>query len=629
MGILYGAGNLTLSGHNVLNFIDCFDNAAKGFSEASLFLKTEKYSLNRKTFNETLRRMFTFYEQLGLKTGDRIGVLSREPADVSALVLSAMRAGIGVVVINPEMTDGELERAQKACGLAHLFHEVDPTNPRVLPDGLAVTHFTPWGGEASGGGLLGRLRRKQSSGQAETLQQMLAGVAPKDPPAEIAPDTLALMLYTSGTTSQPKVVQLTHANISAQFDIFDQVYDYSRDSRILNPLPMHFTDGMCHGPLITFLKGATLYRPREFDITQLEDLLIEVYREKITHLIVVPAILALMDRMGSEYLDTFKSPHFRYIRSSGDRLPTALWESIEARYGTRVVNTYGMSETVCEATFSGPSDELRKVGTIGKAVGVEWKIVDEEGNSLSTGETGELLLKGPLITKGYRDQPELTAAAIQDGWLRTGDLATADADGFVTIAGRQKDLIISGGVNIQPQEITDCLLACEGIADAIAFGLPHGVWGEQVAAAIVLDEDVQMDQAAVIQYCAKHLTAHKLPRIVSFVDALPRNPAGKVLVKQLRSESHTMDLSSGSVQESAIADAVLSTAAQTFGVPVDELHLSSEPATTRGWDSFAHLTLVTALEANFDTTFSAQEILRISNLSALVDLLAARRSVPA
>ena len=178
-------------------------------------------------------------------------------------------------------------------------------------------------------------------------------------------DAIGLMLFTSGTTSAPKVVQLSHANLAAQLATFFKVYDYDADSRILNPLPMHFTDGILHGPLIAFMTGAMLYRPQRFNVQELGTLLDSVYRDRITHFNLVPAMLSLMDRLGEAYRDALATPDFRYIRSSGDRLPEALWRSVQERFGVKIINTYGLSETVCEALYCGPSDDTFRIGTIG------------------------------------------------------------------------------------------------------------------------------------------------------------------------------------------------------------------------------------------------------------------------
>lgn len=584
------------------------------------FLDVGQTSLSFGALNDRIARLFTYLSQCGHVLDDRVGILANDPVDVAPLVLGAMRYGLGTVVINPEFTQAEVERACRACGLTHLFRQADLV-PAFSGDGeLRQTVFAPAGNGGRLPGLLGRFRKNGASA-TPTLTQIVQGHEPSSPPPSPPGDAILLMLATSGTTSVPKVVELTHDNITAQFAAFDDVYDYGTESRILNPLPLHFTDGLFHGPLAAAVYGSTLFRPKKFEFGQLEDLVNGVYRNAITHFIVVPAILSLMDRLGSEFTDTFDGADFRYIRSSGDRLPAELWRSIEERFGVRVVNTYGMSETVCEAFYCGPGDDLFRFGTIGRAVGCEWRIVDEEGRPVGSESVGELLLKGPIIMPGYRNQPALTAAAMTDGWLRTGDLATASQDGFVTIVGRKKDLVISGGVNIHPQEITDCLLAHPAVADAFAFGQPHSVWGEQVVAAVVCRGGEALEQTDLIEHCQSQLAQHKVPRLILFMDELPRNPAGKVLVDALRRETAGADVSVGSAAEGTISEKVVVEAARVFGVPVERLHLTARPHTTAGWDSFAHLALVTAIEQRFDVTLSAREVLRIDQLSDLVDIL--------
>ena len=351
-----------------------------------------------------------------------------------------------------------------------------------------------------------------------------------------------------------------------------------------------------------------------------------IWRDRITHLVAVPALLSLLDRLGDAFGDAFASGDFRYIRSSGDLLPEALWQAIQTRFNVRVVNTYGMSETVCEATYAGPSVDTLRVGTIGKPVGCEVRIRAEDGTIAPPGATGELQIRGPIIMKGYLDQPELTAAAFDEGWLRTGDLATIDPEGFVRIVGRKKSLIISGGMNIQPQDISDCLLAHPGVAEAVTLGLSHVLWGEQVASAVRLRDGVVLTPQELIAHCAAQLSAHKVPRVIAILPDLPRNPAGKVLVDELRAQLRALDTSAGSAIEGDTTEVILGLAAQVFALPREAVRLTSTPATTPGWDSLAHLTLIMAIEEQFRFQLSASEVLRIDRLSDVVDVVR-RRSV--
>lgn len=552
------------------------------------------------THCERIRRCMGLLAQAGLQPGDHVAIISRDVAAVAVLMLAGMRSGLAMANLNPDLSAADRALALQACRPRHLFIDADLGPPAgALP-------VTPIAAQPAAGGLLARLRGNAAA-PVGSFWAMLNSAPPAPPPPPPPADAPAMLLFTSGTTSQPKVVVLSHANLSAQFDAFDRVYDYDAGSRILNPLPLHFTDGMLHGPLAAFVYGAALFRPARFDFQQIEALLHGIYRDRITHFIVVPALLSLLDRLGEAFADAFATPHFRYIRSSGDALPDRLWQAIQDRFRVAVVNTYGMSETVCEATYAGPDPASRRIGTIGRPVGCECRVVD-----------GELQVRGGIITAGYLDQPELTAAAIVDGWLRTGDLASIDDDGFVRITGRAKALIISGGINIQPQDISDCLLNHPAVAEAHCIGLPHALWGEQVAAAVRLRPGAAASEAELLAHCRAQLTAHKMPGVLAILPELPRNAAGKVIVTQLRDQLSGADRSAGSAAEQGDAARLFALAAQEFKLPADTLRLTSEPATTPGWNSLAHINLITAAEAAFGVRLSAGDVLRVHRLNDLL-----------
>ena len=584
------------------------------------FLVLDGVTTDSAAMADRMGRAFGVFAEKGLVPGDRLAILSRSVLDVATLMLAGIRYGLAVVNLNPEISARDGAIALDACRPTHLVADRAILDRVVAPAGLAMTVIEP-AEPVARAGAFGFLRRRGPGAVAVGLAADLARVAPAAPPAAAPPEATAMMLFTSGTTSAPKVVELTHANLSAQIEAFLQVYDYDADSRILNPLPLHFTDGMLHGPIVAFLTGATLHRPTAFDFRQLEDLVHGIWRDRITHLVAVPALLSLLDRLGDAFGDAFASGDFRYIRSSGDLLPEALWRAVQTRFDVRVANTYGMSETVCEATYAGPSADTLRVGTIGKPVGCEVRIRAEDGADALPGATGELQIRGPIIMKGYLDQPELTAAAFDEGWLRTGDLAVIDDEGFVRIVGRKKSLIISGGMNIQPQDVSDCLLAHPGVAEAATLGLPHVLWGEQVASAVRLREGATLTQQDLIAHCAAQLSAYKVPRVVAILPELPRNPAGKVLLDELRARLRALDTSAGSAVEGDTTEVVLSLAAQVFALPREAVRPTSTPAATPGWDSLAHLKLIMAIEEQFGIQLSAAEVLRIDRLSDAVDVV--------
>lgn len=572
---------------------------------------------------DRLARVWALFAAKGLHPGDRIAVMSRGVLDVATLVLGAMRAGVAVVNLNPYMTTEEAANALRACKLAHLFADREVLDRLTPASDLPVTVLQGQLQAGGLGGLLGRFRGR--GGPATGFAAELSAAVPQAAPVQPAADATALMLFTSGTTSAPKVVELSHSNMSAQIAAFRRVYDHDATARVLNPLPLHFTDGLLHGPILCFVTGATLYRPTRFEFQKIEELMDSIYRDRITHLIVVPALLSIMDRLGDAFVDAFKGGDFRYIRSSGDLLPEALWRATEARFGVRVANTYGMSETVCEALYAGPDDATHRPGTIGRPVGCEIAIVDEAGQAVGQGETGELLIRGGIVMKGYLDRPDLTGEAIRDGWLRTGDFAAQDADGMVRIVGRKKALIITGGINVQPQDVTDCLLSHPAIAEAVTFGQPHARWGEQVAAAVRLRVADSVPVRELIAHCERHLSPHKVPRLMLILPELPRNPAGKALVEPLRAMLAGRDRSTGSVADGEIGDRVIQIAARVFSLSPDQLRLTSEPANTLGWDSLAHLSLIAAVETELELRLSASDVLRVHQLADLVEAVLRQR----
>lgn len=607
-----------------MSLCDDIDLRLRAGASRRPFLVVDGRTTDYGTMTLRLRRLFGLFARKGLRPGDRIAVLSRDASAVATLVLGAIRHGLAVVTLNPDLSAQDADTALRACRLSHLFADREFLDRVAAPQGLAATPILPSAGTAGLGGLLGRLRGRTAAEGGFAAE--LEAAEPADPPPPPAAEATAMMLFTSGTTSAPKVVELSHANLAAQIAAFREVFDHDEESRVLNPLPLHFTDGMLHGPIVCFLAGAALHRPARFDFLKIEELMDSIHRERITHFIVVPALLSIMDRLGDAFADAFSGGDFRYIRSSGDLLPEALWRSVEARFGVRVANTYGMSETVCEALYAGPADTTRRPGTIGRPVGCEISIVDEAGREVPAGASGELRIRGGIVMKGYLDRPDLTAEAIRDGWLHTGDLAAIGPDGLVRIVGRKKSLIITGGVNVQPQDIVDCLLTHPAVAEAVAFGQPHPRWGEQVAAAVRLREGGEATERDLIAHCDARLTPHKTPRLMLILPELPRNAAGKALLEPLRARLAAEDRSVGSVADEDVGRRIVALAARVFGQPEEALRLTSEPATTLGWDSFAHITLITSVEEAFGLRLAASEVLRVHRLADLVDaVLRARR----
>lgn len=610
-----------------MNLHDHIDHALGSLEAKRPYLVVDGHVTTYGAMADRIARLYSLFEALGLQQGDRIGIVSRDVPTIAGLMLAGFRFGLAVVNLNPDMPAPEKLTALEATDVHHLFVDGEFVDLAPLPSSIEHTRIDAQANRKAGG-LIGKLLSGSKNGSAgNDLHSVLETAQPGSPPATISPETTSLMLLTSGTTSTPKVVELSAASVAAQISTFLKVYDYDRASRILNPLPLHFTDGIMHGPVIAFMTGGTLYRPSSFRFQKLDELLLSIYRDRITHFIAVPALLSLLNRLGAAFENAFDTPDFRYLRSSGDLLPEALWRAVQDRFNIRVINTYGLSETVCEAIYCGPDAERFKIGTIGKPVDCEIRIVDDEGDDVGDGEIGELLIRGSNIMKGYLNQPELTEQAFCDDWFRTGDYAQADRDGFLRITGRKKTLIISGGVNIHPQEITDALLTHEDVVDAITFGIPHPFWGEEVACAIVLHEGRRQASAEhLIEHCRRLLAPHKVPKRVTLVDELPRNPAGKIVLERVRAITDAPSIASPDNPDIKLEDAIIDVAGRVFSCPPDSLRLDSQPGTVPGWDSFAHLTLVSEVESVFDVDLTPADILKIECLGDLANAVTRLRA---
>ncbi len=606
-------------------FSTLFDRCRAERPRSKPFLVVDGKTMTYGALLDRIDRLFRFFETTGLRPGDRIAVVTTSSPDLADLMLAGLRYGLAVCPLNTELAVPERRNALRCVDPAHIFIDGALVTSGALPGGVPHTAIEADHDQGHGGGLLGRLLtgRNTASGP-RGLAAELEALSPAEVSWPVDPEQTGLMLFTSGTTNAPKVVQLSQKNLYAQINTFLNIHDYDAECHILNLLPLHHADGIMHGPIIAFFSGATLFRPRRFTVQELGDILHSVYRDRITHFIVVPALLSIMDRLSGEFDDAFRTKDFRFIRSSADHLPESLWASIERRFATRVTNTYGLSETVCEALYCGPLAERFKIGTLGKPVDCEIKIVDDRGEPVADGQTGELMIRGDNIMQGYFRQPDLTAEVLIDGWFRTGDFVSQDQDGFVHFVGRKKTLIITGGINVHPQDVTDALLDHPDVVEAVTFALPDRIWGEIVASAVVTARSVQLDAADLIKHCRERLAPNKVPRLIKKFEKLPRNPTGKILVDDIKRDVEADQVGNPARIEGNLEQKILAIAAHCFGCEPADLSLNVEHRTTFGWDSLAHVNLMLMAESVFEITLSPRDILSVSRLDHLKTAVANR-----
>ena len=468
--------------------------------------------------------------------------------------------------------------------------------------------------------IISKLLGKQK-GEASLYPDLLHHRPQGEPKCNARPSDTAFIPFTSGTTSEPKGVLTTHENLFEHLDTLCRIFSYDEQSRLFNNLSLAHNDGFVQGPLLALWSGAQLIRPPAFTVHNLETLLNLVYSRRVTHMITVPTILALVDRL-TRNNDYFEDTYFRYIISVAAKLDPNLWHRLQERFGIRICNIYGLTETVAGGLYCGPGDDHFRLGTVGKPLDMEAKIVDQYGKDCQTGEQGELWLRGHNVVPGYLDFPDETAATFSDGWLRTGDLAKTDHDGFIEIVGRKKAMIMSGGYNIHPDEINEILMLHPDVTQAATIGMADSDWGELVAS--VVESSGAVTEETLIEHCRQHLESYKIPRSITFAKALPRGVSGKVLMNRLPALIETS--ASSPTQQRTRYENILEIAARVFNQPVNTLSLTASSHDTPGWDSLGHLNLITAAEEEFDIRFSIGEMMAIDSLQSLHDLIEQKRN---
>lgn len=335
-------------------------------------------------------------------------------------------------------------------------------------------------------------------------------------------DDVALILHTSGSTGRPKRVPLRHRNLMASTRNVANTYALGKDDVSLCVMPLFHVHGLVASTLSTFLTGGTLVIPAKFNPLSFWR---NVRDCRVTWYSAVPTIhQLLLARAGSER--PAGAEGLRFIRSCSAALPPDVMRKMEQAFGVPVVEAYGMTEASHQMCSNPLPPGARKGGCVGPGTGVEVSIMDPENNHLGKGKRGEVVVRGPNVIGGYENNPEADAKSFIQGWFRTGDQGFQDDEGYLTLTGRLKELINRGGEKIAPREIDEVLLTHPAVTEAVAFGVPHATWGEEVAAAVVLREP--QNESSIIAYCREHLSDFKCPKKIYIVDKIPRTATGKL-----------------------------------------------------------------------------------------------------
>jgi acyl-CoA synthetase (AMP-forming)/AMP-acid ligase II len=336
--------------------------------------------------------------------------------------------------------------------------------------------------------------------------------------------SLALLMYTSGTTGVPKGVMLSQSNLTANAIAISNEHALSPTDRVLAVLPLYHINAFAVTMLAPLAHGGSLAIPPKFSAARFWRQAID---RQCTWINVVPTMISYL--LEGSKPDRSETVGIRFCRSASAALAPDHLQAFEARFEIGVVETMGLTETVAPS-FSNPmASALRKLGSVGKASGGQACVLDAQLNQLPAGQTGEIAIRGPHVMRGYYKNEQATQEAFtSDGWLRTGDLGHCDSDGFFFVTGRIKELIIKGGENIAPREIDEALLRHPAILEAAAVAIPDRHYGQEILVCVVLRPGHALEQTSLREFCLEHLGRFKSPRHICFVQDLPRGPSGKV-----------------------------------------------------------------------------------------------------
>lgn len=568
------------------------------------------------TLYKKSRQIHSMFKAQGITAGDRIGIAVTDEIEASILILTCFRLGVTVSLIDPGAKKSEATQIMNRLQLRALFlnQELEEIWSPDVPVRRTITRQK--------NKLISRLLGKKENqiGNATNYPDCLSayeGTA-EELPALKSSDHPALLLCTSGTTGLPKILQLSLQNLLAAAKTMSHQLGFTSEDRVLNLLPLTHYDGVISGLFTTFYHSATLVRLGPFTVSLLPDVFDAIHKYEATHLLLTPAIIGLMLRLGEEIQESFQTDHFRFVISVAASLPPKIWSDFQQITGKKIVNVYGLSETG-NNLFAGPDEESYHIGSIGKPVDCRAAIIREDGTPVEPGETGELLLQGASVTSGYLGEPLETKVLHGISWFATGDLAYVDEAGLYWLMGRKKNIIIVGGRNVYPDEINNVLLSHPSVIEAATLGLPDDIWGERICSCVVTRNGVTGSD--LIEYANVHLTDYKVPREIHILSELPKGRSGKVLLNELAKQLQQNAHATTNVALMDLEQEVVRLASESFRTPAEQLSLKTSPASCSRWDSVAHMDFVTNLESKFGMELLPREVIQITSIDAAVRII--------
>ena len=446
---------------------------------------------------------------LGIGRGDRVAIVLPNGPEMATAFLAVASAATSAP-LNPTYRADEFEFYLGDLGAKALVIEAGGASPALAAAnelGIAVLTLTPDRERGAGGFRL----------SGETL-----GSAARPGPAD--PEDIALILHTSGTTSRPKIVPLTQANVTKSAGNIAASLDFDEIDRGLNVMPLFHIHGLIAGLIAPLSRGGSVFCTPGFNALKFFAAMEEVAPTWYT---AVPTMHQAILTRAAQNKDVIARHLLRFLRSSSSSMPPQVIGELEATFHAPLIEAYGMTEAAHQMA-SNPLRGVRKPGSVGLAAGPEIAIMDEAGALLGAGETGEIVIRGENVTPGYENNAKANAEAFTHGWFRTGDQGVIDAEGYVTLTGRLKEIINRGGEKISPREVDEALMDHPAVLQVVTFGVPHDKLGEDVGAAVVLREGMSATEVELKTFLSTKLAPFKTPRKILFLTEIPKGATGKL-----------------------------------------------------------------------------------------------------
>ena len=496
-----------------MNIFDSLERAQNRLPDKEALIFKGERTTYGSLYQHACRLSAALEKHFGIRRGDRVAIFLPNIPEFIVSYYAIERLGAIAVSLNVMLKREEVEFILRDCGASVLI--ATPQLLEQVPDAIDTLRGIAVVGEPGGRACL-----RYSDLIADRLTQ-------KSPAAGVESDDGAAILYTSGTTGKPKGVLLTHGNLQFNSAAVNRYTEMTPDDRLLCFLPLFHCFGQNFIMNGAVNVGATLILHDRFVP---DEILESALVNRASVFLGVPAVF--MRFLAQPDCERYFAA-IRYYFTAAAPMPAEVARLWRQRFGKPVYEGYGLTETSPFASYN--HEREYRDESVGTALqGVEIKVVGEKGETLPTGELGEIAIKGPNLMRGYFNRPEETAEVVRDGWFMSGDIGKMDKDGYVYLVDRAKDMVNVSGFKVWPREVEEVLSQHEGILESAVVGVPDAVSGEAVKAFVVLKKGAQLTDREVVDFCRERMAVYKAPRHVEFIDALPRNPSGKVLKRELR-----------------------------------------------------------------------------------------------